>query len=192
MNKHIPNCHFKDSGCVYLSYNVNNLKCGMKPIYYDKQLLTAGSIFTVHNIEEAIGFAYFTYPKHLPLPMAPSAKPMILSIILVTIIAWAVIFWALKRKNETASKNLLTALIAVFLVNAILPHIAGTLLLGQYFPAAVSAVVLYLPYSCWMFPKLRREYLTKKHFYTTMTIGLLISFLLVILVQVISSLIINQ
>lgn len=164
----------------------------MKPINYRRQLFIAGIIFTIHNVEETVGFAYFTYPKSLPLPLVFSAKPMILSIILITIIAWAFIYWAIKRKNETASKNILTALIAVFLVNAIFPHIAGTLLLGQYFPAALTSVVLYLPYSFWMFPKLRREYLTKKHFYSAITVGLLISFLLVILAQVISSSIIKQ
>ncbi len=164
----------------------------MKPIKYRRQLFTAGIIFTIHNLEEAIGFAYFSYPKPLPLPMASSAKPMILSIILITIIAWVAILWALRRESKTASKNILTALIAVFLVNAIFPHIAGTLVLGKYFPAAVTSVVLYLPYSCWMLPKLQREYLLKKHFYRSIVVGLLVSILLVILVQVISSSIIKQ
>lgn len=165
----------------------------MKPINYHRQLFMAGSIFTIHNLEEAVGFAYFTYPKHLPLPLplAPAPKPMILSIILITIVAWTAILWTIKRGGNIVAKNVLTALIAIFLINAVFPHIVGTLVLQQYFPAAVTAVVLYIPYSCWMLPKLWREYLHKKHFYRSMAVGLFISILLVILVQVISSSIIN-
>jgi hypothetical protein len=163
----------------------------MKPINYRRQLFITGSIFTIHNLEEAVGFAYFTYPKHLPLPLTPASKPMILSIILITIVGWTTILWTIKRGSHIAAKNVLTAFIGIFLINAVFPHIAGTLVLQQYFPAVVTSVILYLPYSFWALPKLRRLYLLKKHFYIAIIVGLLISILLVILVQVISSSIIN-
>jgi hypothetical protein len=156
----------------------------MKPINYHKQLLIAGSLFTIHNIEEAVGFAYFSYPESLPIPLEmPAAKPMILSIILITIIAWLVILWTLPLKSEITKRNILTAFVGVFLLNAIFPHIAGALLLRQYFPAVVTSVVLYLPYSFWALPKLRRLYIVKKHFYTAIIVGLLISLLVVFLLQ---------
>jgi len=156
----------------------------MKPINYHKQLLIAGSLFTIHNIEEAVGFAYFSYPESLPISLKmPAAKPMILSIILITIIAWLVILWTRLRKSQIMKINILTAFVGVFLINAIFPHIAGALLLRQYFPAVVTSVVLYLPYSLWMLPKLRRLYIVKKQFYTAIIVGLLISLLVVFLLQ---------
>ncbi len=161
----------------------------MKPINYNKQLLIAGSLFTVHNIEESVGFARFTYPENFHIFLKPSAaKPMILSIILITLIAWLTILWTLNRKSEITKKNMLTAFVGVFLINAIFPHIAGAVLLRQYFPAAVTSVVLYLPYSFWMLPKLRRLYFVKKHFYTAIVAGLLISFFVVFLLQIIANL----
>lgn len=156
----------------------------MKPINYNKQLLIAGSLFTVHNIEESIGFSYFSYPESLPIPIEiPASKPMILSIILITIIVWLIILWTFFRKRENTKRNVLTVLVAMFVFNAIFPHIVGALWLKQYFPAVVTSVVLYLPYSFWMLPKLRRFYFVKKHFYSTIIVGLIISFLVVFLLQ---------
>ena len=69
---------------------------------YNKHLLISGLLFTLHNVEEAIGFARFSYPENLNLPLEPpTVERMISAIVLITLIAWGILFLAYRQKNET-------------------------------------------------------------------------------------------
>jgi len=84
----------------------------MNTLNYNKQLLIAGIIFTLHNIEESIGFAHFVYPQNLNLPLHPqSVGTMIPAIILITIIAWGVLFWVYRHDiiKQNIAKEILGA-----------------------------------------------------------------------------------
>lgn len=153
----------------------------MSGINHSNQLLIAGALFTLHNIEEAVGFAHFVYPDYLPLGLRPhNSTAMILAIGLTTIIAWLLILWVNIQTKESNRKNLLTILVSVFIVNAVFPHIIGTIVLQRYFPAVITSVVLYLPYSFWLFPKLYRSFTSRNDFYILITGGLGLTLVLVL------------
>ena len=148
----------------------------MPTLNYKKQLLLAGCLFTLHNLEEAIGFSRFVYPPNLPLAIVPiAANTMIPAIGIITGIAWALILWANSQPDDTNRKNLLLILVSVFLVNAFFPHIVGTIILRRYFPAVITAIVLYLPYSFWILPKLYRTYTSPEYFLGIILRGLFIT-----------------
>ncbi len=81
----------------------------------DRQLIVSGIIFTLHNTEEAIGFYYFNAPEFITVLF--NNQSMILSIIIITIIAWAAIFFTYKS-TEKVKANILTTLSIIFLLNA--------------------------------------------------------------------------
>ncbi len=140
---------------------------------YNKQLLIAGTLFTLHNVEESIGFSHFIFPAIIPLPIRPhNADAMIWSVGLITLIAWALILWANNQRKESNSKNLLLIFVSVFVSNAFFPHIVGTIVLQRYFPAVITSVLLYLPYSAWVLPKLYRSYPDRQLFFNIMIGGL--------------------
>jgi hypothetical protein len=156
----------------------------MSTLNYKNQLLFAGGLFTLHNIEESIGFSKFVYPRNLPLAIRPqNATAMILAIGLITVIAWGLILWANIHQKEINRKNLLIMLVSVFLVNAFFPHIIGTIFLQRYFPAVITSIVLYIPYSCWILPKLYRTYPKHDYFYQIVIAGLLLGSCLVIILH---------
>ena len=156
----------------------------MSSLNYKNQLLLTGGLFTLHNIEEAIGFSTFVYPHNLPLAIRPqNANAMILAIGLITVIVWGIILWANIQQKETNRKNLLIMLVSVFLANAIFPHITGTIFLQRYFPAVITSIVLYIPYSCWIFPKLYRSYSRHDYFYQIVIGGLLLGSCIVIILH---------
>ncbi|HLP04455.1 MAG TPA: HXXEE domain-containing protein [Paludibacter sp.] len=129
----------------------------MSGLNYKKHLLVTGFLFTLHNMEEAFGFSRFIYPTQLPAYL-PQPLSMIWAIGLITLLAWGFILVANIQYNENFRKDLLTIFATVFLVNAIFPHIAGTLFLHRYFPAVITSVILFLPYSIWLLPKLYKLY----------------------------------
>jgi len=156
----------------------------MSKLDYSKQLLIAGILFTLHNLEEAIGFSHFVYPPNLPLAIRPhNADTMIWAIGLITLIAWGLILWANNQPRESTRKNLVLIFVSVFIANAFFPHIAGTIVLQRYFPAVVTAVVLYLPYSGWILPKLYRAYPKHQDFYIIVTGGLSLAICLTVILH---------
>ena len=156
----------------------------MSTLNYKKQLLLAGCLFTLHNLEETIGFFRFVYPPDLPLAMVPlKANAMILAIGIITGIAWTLILWANHQSKETNRKNLLLILVSVFLVNAFFPHIVGTIILHGYFPAVITAIVLYLPYSFWILPKLYRSYVSPEYFFGIIIRGLFLTLSILIILH---------
>lgn len=156
----------------------------MSGVNNSKQLLIAGALFTLHNIEETVGLVHFVYPTHLPLGLRPhNSNAVMLAIGLTTIIAWLFILWANSQAKESNRKNLLTILLSVFIVNAVFPHIVGTIVLQRYFPAVITSVVLYLPYSFWLMPKLYRSYTSRFDFYILITGGLCLALVLVLVLH---------
>ncbi len=159
---------------------------------YNKQLLIAGTLFTLHNLEEAIGFLHFVFPPNLPLAIRPhNANAMIWSIGLITVIAWGLIMWANNQPRESSRKNLLIIFISVFIANAFFPHIAGAIVLQRYFPAVITSVLLYLPYSAWMLPKVYRSYPKHNQFFIIMIGGLSLAICLTIILHFFSNIFIK-
>ena len=156
----------------------------MTKLNYRNQLLIAGALFTLHNIEEAIGFSRFVYPPNLPLSIhPPSANALILSVGIITILAWALIMWANTQTNELNQKKLLVIFVAVFVVNAVFPHISGALILQRYFPAVITSFILYIPYSIWILPKLYRSYPARNEFFIIMLGGLSLAAMLALIIH---------
>lgn len=164
----------------------------MRPTHYNKCLLLAGLFFTIHNIEEAIGTAHFVLPPNIKLPIVlPGATSMIWSVILITVIAWLVILWAVSRSNDIPKRNILTFLFFLFLVNAVVPHIVASAVLGMYTPALVTSVFIYIPYGLYGLPKLYRQYDSRMQFYAVLTIGMIATLIVVVALQRITSLILS-
>lgn len=154
----------------------------MPTLHYNKQLFIAGLIFTLHNTEEAFGFRQFRYPEGI-LNHITAAGGMTTAIILITIIAWIAIVWISAQKHTGPKRFLLTTLTIAFLFNAFIPHILGMIYVGGYFPAVVTAIILYLPYVYWILPKLYNEFETRKLFFKTAAQGICLALFLVFLTQ---------
>jgi hypothetical protein len=162
----------------------------MNPDSYNKHLLFAGLLFTIHNTEEAIGTASFLLPQAINLPIAlPRPVSMIAVVITITVMAWCLLFWAVRHNNVAAKRNVLMLSMFIFLLNAFFPHIIAAIVLRCYVPGVVTAVVLYLPYSLWAAPKLFLQFENKKQLYRLLWIGILVTVVIVIGLQWVASLI---
>lgn len=114
----------------------------------------APAIFLVHVLEEA--------PRFVPWFNALVADGITQELFLTVNVAGFVITVGVTAL-AAAGGSVATALLALawvsFLMfaNAVL-HIVGTLAHAQYAPGVITATLLYLPYSCWFFWRVRRQY----------------------------------
>ena len=158
----------------------------MSTMNFKNQLWVAGFLFTIHNLEEAIGFSRFIYPPDLPLDLIPlQSDAMILAIGIITAIAWGLILWVNHQPKEINRKNLLIILASVFLINALFPHIVGSILLHRYFPGVITSIIIYLPYSGWILPKIYRTYASPEYFLGMIIRGLFLAGSIVIILQLV-------
>lgn len=157
-------------------------------VNYKKQLYLAGLLFTLHNVEEFIGFARFKFAA-FSFGDIFNKKAMLFSIVAITLVAWGIIVWGNYKKSEELKRKLLTVFSLVFLVNAFFLHIILSVIFRMYFPALITSVVLYLPYSFIMLPKLYKSYPSKKGFYRTALLGLLIVGLIAFFLQALGNIV---
>lgn len=156
-----------------------------------KHLWISGIIFTLHNLEEAIGFWYLDLDFKQITRLGLSGFSMLYSIIAITIIAWIAIAWVIVNANVLHRLRLLTLFSVIFLTNAFFPHILGAVYTKSYFPALITSVLLYIPYSVWLLLHLKKEYATLRQLGKIIGVGLVIAWIFVLLLQLIANMIFN-
>jgi hypothetical protein len=149
----------------------------MPTLHYNKQLLIAGLLFTLHNSEEIFGFRQFRFDEYALMHITRNGE-MITAIVIITLLAWIAIGWSMLQPRINPKRFVLTTLVSIFLFNAFIPHILGAIYVGGYFPAVITAVFLYLPYAYWMLPRLYREFDSRKLFYITVAQGICLTLVL--------------
>jgi hypothetical protein len=115
-------------------------------------------VIAAHNAEEALT-APAWLPPRLPelqqrfgvVPMAADAERLYLGLTVVTLFAAGWVALAGRAAPRSLAAHSLIALYAIFFVNAFIPHMVGSLLLGGYTPGVLSAAALVVPYCLWYF-----------------------------------------
>lgn len=128
-------------------------------------LLFIPIILSIHNLEEAL-----TMPEWILayLPMLRSTIPIFeylhfsttqlyCSLLSVTIIPFLVTFLCLRGERTEKKISLLLILQAIIFWNALMPHVLGVFVLGIYNPGTITAVLLNIPFSIYLFMRVRKE-----------------------------------
>lgn len=84
----------------------------------------------------------------------PSLRPGLFAI---TVAALVVAIVAARASARSPAIYLLLGTLALFAVNALVPHLAVVVLLGRYNPGAVTAGALILPVAIWVFTASLRD-----------------------------------
>lgn len=95
----------------------------------------------LHNLEEAIGLPRFA----ATLWRAPSAGNFRFGVTVLTALIAMVAWWALACGPGSIPAYLLAGTALAMLVNVIVPHLAGTLVLRRYLPGLATAMLLIAP-----------------------------------------------
>jgi hypothetical protein len=121
-------------------------------------------VIAAHNAEEALTAPTWLEPR-LPellqrfgmVPLAVDAERLYVGLTLVTLVAAGWVAVASRAAPRSVAVHSLIALYAIFFVNALFPHVAGSVLLGGYTPGVLSAVALVVPYCLWYFRRALSE-----------------------------------
>jgi hypothetical protein len=134
-------------------------------------------IFTVHNVEEALGMAEWSRRVSGGLHPAVTATQFAVAVTLVTLFGIAAVAAARLFRGGRYFVFAMTALNSVLLINAFFPHILATIMYRSPAPGVVSSVLLYLPVCTYLLARTFRERLiARREFAAALVTGPVVGF----------------
>ena len=109
--------------------------------------------FMLHNLEEAPFMERWS--KRLPVKIHPtvSTPQFVVAVIFLTIAGLILTYASLAWLPTPAGYLLILGMQAVLLVNAFVPHLVTTIRFRLYSPGVVTAVLIILPFSIYLFQR---------------------------------------
>lgn len=99
---------------------------------------------TLHNLEEAVYLPAWLR-SHVKLFFTPSEKIYWVLTSLVSVVVWVPIVGVFVSPGESCFESVLSGFALVMVVNAVVPHLAWSLLKRSYSPGTATAVLFNLP-----------------------------------------------
>lgn len=113
--------------------------------------------FTLHNLEEAPFME--GWAKGLPLRIHPvvTTRQFTCAVIFLTLAGFLVTYWGVEHMHNTTGYLLVFGIQAILFFNAFIPHIGSAIRFRMYSPGVVTAVVITIPFSLYLFHRALRE-----------------------------------
>ncbi|MDP1677508.1 MAG: HXXEE domain-containing protein [Bacteroidota bacterium] len=138
---------------------------------FQKLLWSIPIILFIHNLEEALTMPQWML-THFPMLRTTipffehlqfSVTQLYASLFLVTLIPFLVTFFCLRGERTTEKISILLVLQAIIFWNALVPHISGLFVLEMYNPGTITAVLLNVPFSIYLYRRVKQEELIPKN-----------------------------
>lgn len=123
----------------------------LNSIPFDRLLWLVPIFLTIHNMEEA-PFMENWY-KRLPvkLPLTVTTRQFVIAVTFITIAGFMITYLGVEYMANQTGFLLILGMQAILLFNAFVPHIVTTIRFRMYSPGVVTAVLIMLPFSFYLF-----------------------------------------
>jgi hypothetical protein len=116
------------------------------------QLLWLVPIFlTIHNIEEAPFMASWFKRLPMKLPLTITTRQFVIAVTFITLAGFVLTYFGVEYLANQTGYLLVLGMQAILLFNAFVPHIATTIRFRMYSPGVITAVLIMLPFSFYLF-----------------------------------------
>jgi hypothetical protein len=137
--------------------DINLLLSFLNSLSFDRLLWLVPVFFTLHNIEE-VPFME-NWSKRLPLKIHPriTTRQFVIAVTFLTLAGFLVTYIASESLHNRTDYLFVLGIQAILLFNAFVPHITSTIGFRMYSPGVVTAVILTLPFSWYLFHRALTE-----------------------------------
>ena len=118
---------------------------------FERLLWFVPVLLAIHNFEEAPFMENWSRRLPIKLPFAITTRQFVIAVTFLTIAGFLVTFYALKYLESQTAYLLILGIQAIMLFNAFVPHIATTIRFRMYSPGLVTAILLIVPFSLYLF-----------------------------------------
>ena len=129
----------------------------LNSIPFSRLLWLVPIILTIHNIEEAPFMEGWS--KRLPLKVHPTVttRQFIIAVTFLTIVGFMLTYFGVEYLANQTGYLMVLGIQAILLFNTFIPHIATTLRFRMYSPGVITAILLTLPFSFYLFQRALNE-----------------------------------
>ena len=118
---------------------------------FERLLWLVPVFFTLHNLEEAPFMA--DWSKRLPTNFHPtvSTRQFVIAVTFLTLAGFLLTYMGLEYLNNSTGYLIVPGIQMILLFNAFIPHLASTIRFRMYSPGVVTATLVTLPFSFYLF-----------------------------------------
>lgn len=129
----------------------------LNSIPFDRLLWLVPIFLTIHNLEEAPFMENWSKRLPVKLPLSVTTRQFVIAVTFLTIAGFLLTYLGVEvLANQTGYLIVLGIQIILFF-NAFVPHIATTIRFRMYSPGVITAVLLMLPFSFYLFRRAFEE-----------------------------------
>jgi hypothetical protein len=123
----------------------------LNSLSFDRLLWLVPVFFALHNMEEAPFMAGWS--KKIPLKVHPTVttRQFVIAVTFLTLAGFTLTYIALEQLQNVTGYLLVLGIQAILLFNAFIPHIGSTIRFRMYSPGVITAIVITLPFSFYLF-----------------------------------------
>lgn len=131
--------------------NISVIVPFLNSLPFDRLLWLVPIFFALHNLEEAPFME--SWSKKLPMKIHPgiTTRQFGIAVTVLTAAGFLLTFLSLEYFETTMGYLLVLEIQAILLFNAFIPHIGSTIRFRMYSPGVISAVIITIPFSFYLF-----------------------------------------
>ena len=144
----------------------------LSSIPFDRLLWLVPIFLTIHNIEEAPFMETWSQRLPMKLPLTITTRQFAIAVTFITIAGFIITYLGVEYLANQTGYWLVLGMQAILLFNAFVPHIATTIRFRMYSPGVITAVLILLPFSFYLFRRAFEEnFLTWSQFWIMLGIS---------------------
>jgi hypothetical protein len=124
---------------------------------FDRLLWLVPIFFMLHNFEEAPFME--SWSKRLPWKIHPtiSTRQFVIAVTFLTVATFLLTYFGVEYLANQTGYLIVLGIQIILFFNAFVPHIASTILFRMYSPGVITAVLITLPFSIYLFRRAINE-----------------------------------
>ena len=123
----------------------------LNSISFERLLWLVPVFLTIHNMEEAPFMESWYNRLPLKTPLAITKRQFMIAVIFITLAGFVVTYFGVEYLANRTGYLIVLGMQAMLLFNAFVPHIATTIRFRLYSPGVVTAMLIMLPFSFYLF-----------------------------------------
>jgi hypothetical protein len=126
---------------------------------FDRVVWLVPVFFTLHNLEEAPFMERWS--RRLPLKIHPtvSTRQFVIAVTFLTVAGFVITYVGVEVVGNQMGYWMVLAIQAILFFNALIPHIAATIRFRLYSPGVITATLINIPFSVYLFQRALMEHI---------------------------------
>ena len=124
---------------------------------FDRLLWLVPIFLTIHNIEEAPFMENWYKRLPIKIPLTITTRQFVIAVTFITVAGFVVTYFGVEYLANQTGYLLVLGIQTILLFNAFVPHIVTTIRFRMYSPGVITAILIMLPFSFYLFRRAFEE-----------------------------------